>query len=48
LRERGINGGHQYVVLKILVPPGEEPELEKFLEGWAPKHRFDPRAGLGD
>jgi len=47
LRDRGIQGGHQYVVLKLVLPPSDEPELSQFLEGWTPKHRFDPRAGMG-
>ncbi len=47
LRDRGIQGGHQYVVLKLVLPPGDEPELARFLEGWTPRHKFDPRAGMG-
>ncbi|HVJ54858.1 MAG TPA: J domain-containing protein [Aliidongia sp.] len=46
LKERGIAGGHQYVELRVAVPPEEEPELEAFLRGWAPAHPFDPRKGM--
>ena len=46
LRGRGVNGGHQIVVLKVLTPTGEEPELEAFLRNWTPRDRSDPRAGL--
>jgi DnaJ-class molecular chaperone len=44
LKGRGIAGGHQYVELKIVLPPGDEPELTEFLKGWQPKHPFNPRA----
>jgi len=46
LKERGIAGGHQYVDLKIVLPPGPEPELAEFLKGWSPKHPFDPRKDM--
>jgi DnaJ-class molecular chaperone len=46
LKERGIAGGHQYVDLKIVLPPQPEPELAQFLEGWKPRQNFDPRKGL--
>ncbi|HTH97032.1 MAG TPA: DnaJ C-terminal domain-containing protein [Stellaceae bacterium] len=42
----GHEPGHQYVVLKIVLPPQAEPELAEFLETWQPYHAFDPRAGL--
>jgi DnaJ-class molecular chaperone len=45
LKGRGIAGGHQYVVLRIVLGAEPEPELAKFLEGWAPRHPFDPRKG---
>jgi len=44
LKGRGIGGGHQYVELLIVLPPGDEPELKAFLESWKPRHAFDPRA----
>jgi DnaJ-class molecular chaperone len=46
LRGRGIREGHQYVELKIAVPPGEEPALAEFLRGWTPSHPFNPRTGM--
>ena len=46
LKGRGIAGGHQYVELRIVIPSGEEPELEAFLASWQPKHPSDPRAGM--
>lgn len=46
LRNRGVNGGHQYVVLKPILPTGLEPELEEFLKGWTPRDASDPRAGM--
>jgi DnaJ-class molecular chaperone len=46
LRGRGINGGHQYVVLKPVLPGDPEPELEEFLKRWTPRDNSDPRAGL--
>ncbi|MEE3623180.1 DnaJ C-terminal domain-containing protein [Nitrospirillum sp. BR 11752] len=48
LKGRGIRQGHQVVELKVVLPPGEEPELAAFLEGWTPRHDADPRAGLAD
>jgi DnaJ-class molecular chaperone len=47
LRGRGIKGGHQFVVLRLLAPTGPEPELEAFLKGWTPRDTTDPRAGMG-
>lgn len=46
LRGRGISGGHQYVELQVVVPPGDEPELAEFLKTWNPRHATDPRAGM--
>jgi len=46
LKDRGIAGGHQYVDLKIVLPPGPEPELAEFLKAWTPKHPFDPRKDI--
>ncbi|TWB25383.1 DnaJ C-terminal domain-containing protein [Nitrospirillum bahiense] len=48
LKGRGIRAGHQVVELKVVLPPGEEPELATFLEGWKPRHDAHPRAGLAD
>ena len=46
LRGRGIRAGHQFVILKVIVPPGEEPALAAFLREWTPEHPFNPRAGM--
>jgi DnaJ-class molecular chaperone len=46
LKGRGIAGGHQYVDLRIALPPEPEPELEAFLAGWKPAKAFDPRAKM--
>jgi DnaJ-class molecular chaperone len=46
LKERGIAGGHQYVQLRVMVPPDAEPALEAFLRDWTPSHEFDPRKGM--
>lgn len=46
LRGRGIREGHQYVELKVAVPPGQEPALAEFLREWTPSHPFNPRAGM--
>ncbi len=46
LRGRGISGGHQFVQLSVVVPPGNEPALEAFLKTWSPEHDADPRAGM--
>jgi DnaJ-class molecular chaperone len=48
LRGRGIKDGHQFVVLDVVVPPGEEPALAEFLKNWTPVHDIDPRAGMED
>lgn len=47
LKGRGIAGGDQYVALKIVLPAAAEPELAAFLEGWTPRHPFNPRQGMG-
>jgi DnaJ-class molecular chaperone len=46
LRGRGIGGGHQYVELHVVLPPGDEPELASFLRSWQPQHPQNPRAGM--
>jgi DnaJ-class molecular chaperone len=49
LRDRGIRNrksrqrGHQYITLKVVLPPADEPELTAFLESWQPTHSHDPR-----
>lgn len=47
LRGRGVREGHQFVELRVAVPPADEPELAAFLAGWTPRHSSDPR-GQGD
>ena len=46
LRGRGINGGHQFVILALALPPGGDPALTEFLRSWTPAQPYDPRAGL--
>lgn len=47
LRGRGIGAnGHQYVELRVVHPPADEPELAEFLRDWKPRHPFNPRAGM--
>src|SRR5580658_3443723 len=46
LRGRGIRAGHQFVELKVAMPPGDEPTLAEFLRGWTPAHPFNPRKGM--
>lgn len=47
LRGRGVGGGNQIVVLRVVLPSGPEPELEAFLRDWTPRDGTDPRAGMG-
>ncbi len=46
LRGRGIAGGHQYVVVRPVLPAAPDPALEAFMRGWTPKDATDPRAGM--
>ena len=46
LRDRGIAGGHQFVVLNVVLPQNEEPALAAFLRDWQPDHPQDPRADM--
>ena len=48
LRGRGIRHGHQFVNLRVVLPPGDEPDLASFLKTWIPGTPFDPRAGMED
>ena len=48
LKGRGIAGGHQYVVLHPVLPPGDEPALAAFLRQWQPAAPHTPRAGSED
>jgi len=46
LRGRGIAGGHQFVVLAIVLPQESEPALEEFLRDWQPEHPQNPRQDM--
>lgn len=46
LKGKGIAGGNQYVVLKVVLPSKTEPELERFLASWKPDHDQEPRRGM--
>jgi DnaJ-class molecular chaperone len=46
LRSRGINGGHLFVTLTVVLPDQPEPALEEFLRTWTPAHKQDPRKDL--
>jgi len=50
LKGKGIRAagapGHQYVTLIVRMPDEIDPELEKFVAEWAPKHPYDPRRNL--
>jgi DnaJ-class molecular chaperone len=46
LKGRGIAGGHQYVVLHPVLPPGEDAGLAALLRQWTPQRPFNPREGL--
>ena len=38
--------GDQYVKLKLVLPEPPDAELETLVAEWAPKHPYDPRAGM--
>ncbi|MFT4077932.1 DnaJ C-terminal domain-containing protein [Rhodomicrobium sp.] len=50
LRGKGVTNartgthGDQLITLKIMLPPAIDPELERFMQEWAKKHPYDPRA----
>jgi DnaJ-class molecular chaperone len=46
LKQRGIGGGHQYVDLKVMLPPEPDPDLAAFLEKSGPAQEFDPRKDM--
>ncbi len=44
--KRGDKRGDQRVTLKIVSPPGIDPELEAFFRTWREGHGYDPRKGM--
>jgi len=48
LKGRGIEQGHQYVILKPVLPSGVEPALAEFLRTWQPSKPFNPRDGMDE
>jgi DnaJ-class molecular chaperone len=48
LRGKGVGGkGDALVTLKLVLPPqGADVELDDFVKQWAPKHPYNPRAGM--
>jgi DnaJ-class molecular chaperone len=46
IRRRG-GEGDQIVTLKVVIGDSGDRELASFLEGWAGKHKTDPRRGMG-
>lgn len=53
LRGKGVprgNGtrGDEYVRLKIVLPDKPDPELERFVQGWAAGKSHNPRRGMGE
>lgn len=47
LKGKGINGGNQYVKLKVVMPPEVDDDLAEFMEKWRKDHAYDPRQGMG-
>jgi DnaJ-class molecular chaperone len=47
LKGKGVAGkGDELVTLKVMLPPGGDPELAAFAKDWALKHPYDPRKGM--
>jgi curved DNA-binding protein len=47
LRGKGVNGGDQYLVFKVVVPAGEvDEESRKFIEDFANRNPLDARANI--
>ena len=50
LKGKGVprEGGHgdEFVKLKVVLPPGPNPELETFLSSWTSGKRHDPRKDM--
>lgn len=43
LKGKGLNGGDQYVLLKIVMPEKIDDELEELIGKWAETHEYTPR-----
>lgn len=43
---KGGTEGDQYVKLKLVLPDGEDPELEAFVKGWSRGQGHDPRGAM--
>ena len=50
LRGKGVKtrrgAGDERVRLKVMMPTGDEPELDAFLADWKPAIYYDPRKGM--
>lgn len=46
IKGKGIGGGNQLVILKLVLPTEPEPALTRFLADWKPEHPQDPRRGM--
>jgi len=50
LKGRGVprreGHGDEFVTLKVMVPPGPNPDLEAFLSNWAAGKEYDPRRDM--
>jgi DnaJ-class molecular chaperone len=50
LKGKGVarRGGHgdELVRLKVMLPPGSDPELETFAAGWQAGQSYDPRRDM--
>lgn len=44
---KGGTAGDQYVTLKVVLPSQIDEELQRFVEGWAPAHAYNPRRAAG-
>jgi DnaJ-class molecular chaperone len=47
LARREGGAGDHYITLRVVLPEPPDPELLRFLEGWAPSHRYRVREGEG-
>ena len=47
VRRKEKGAGDEYVTLKVMLPEGPDPELEKFIAQWRPATEHGPREPLG-